>query len=67
MLAHMAFLEEHWAQIASTNPLDRVNKEIDRRSQLIGLFPNNAAIVRLARALLGESFGLGQNSCGFLG
>ena len=54
VLAHMAFPKEHWAQIASTNPLERVNKEIKRRSQVIGIFPNDAAIVRLVGALLDE-------------
>ena len=55
VLAHMAFPKEHWAQIASTNPLERVNKEIKRRSQAIGIFPNDAAIVRLVGALLDEA------------
>ena len=54
MLAHTTFPKEHWAQIASTNPFERVNKEIKRRSHVIGIFPNDAAIVRLAGALLGE-------------
>lgn len=54
VLAHMAFPKEHWAQIASTNPLERVNKEIKRRSHVIGIFPNDAAIVRLVGALLDE-------------
>ena len=54
VLAHMAFPKEHWPQIASTNPLERVNKEIERRARVIGIFPNDAAIVRLVGALLGE-------------
>ena len=40
VLAHMAFPKEHWARIGSTNPLERVNKEIKRRSHVIGIFPN---------------------------
>ena len=44
----------HWAQIASTNPLERVNKEIKGRSRVVGIFPNDAAIVRLVGALLIE-------------
>ena len=53
--AHMAVPKEHWSQIATnTNPLERVNKEIRRRSQVIGIFPNDAAIVRLVGALLDE-------------
>ena len=54
VLAHMAFPKEHWAQIASTNPLERVNKEIKRRSHVIGIFPNDAAIVRLVGPLLDQ-------------
>ena len=54
VLAFMAFPKEHWSQIASTNPLERVSKEIKRRSQVVGIFPNDAAIVRLVGALLIE-------------
>ncbi len=54
VLAHMGFPKEHWPQIASTNPLERVNKEIKRRARVIGIFPNDAAIVRLVGALLDE-------------
>ena len=50
----MAFPKEHWAQTASTNPLERVNNENNRRSQDIAMFPNGAAIVRLVGALLDE-------------
>lgn len=56
VLAYMAFPKDHWAQIASTNPLERVNKEIKRRADVIGIFPNNAAGIRLVGALM-----LGQN------
>ena len=54
VLAHMAFPREHWAQIASTNPLERVHKEIKRRTDVVGIFPDEAAIVRLVGALLAE-------------
>lgn len=54
VLAFMAFPKEHWPQIASTNPLERLNKEIKRRARVIGIFPNDAAIVRLVGALLDE-------------
>ena len=54
VLAFMAFPKEHWWQIATTNPLERVNKEIKRRSRVVGIFPNDAAIVRLVGALLIE-------------
>ena len=55
VLAYMAFPREHWAQIASTNPLERVNREIKRRADVIGIFPNDAAIVRLVGALMLET------------
>lgn len=54
VLAYMTFRKDHWAQIASTNPLERVNKEIKRRADVIGIFPNDAAIVRLVGALMLE-------------
>ena len=52
VLAFMGFPKEHRSQIASTNPIERVNNEIKRRSRVVGIFPNNAAIVRLVGALL---------------
>lgn len=54
VLAFMGFPKEHWPQLASTNPLERLNKEIKRRSRVVGIFPNNAAIVRLVGTLLDE-------------
>ncbi len=50
----MAFPREHWTQIASTNPLERLNGEIKRRSDVVGIFPNEPAIVRLVGALMLE-------------
>jgi transposase-like protein len=55
VLAYMDFPREHWAQISSTNPLERVNKEIKRRSDVVGIFPNDAAIIRLVGALMIET------------
>ena len=54
VLAYMAFPKDHWPQIASTNPLERLNKEIKRRTDVVGIFPNEAALVRLAGALMLE-------------
>lgn len=55
VLAYMDFPREHWPQIASTNPLERVNKEIKRRSDVVGIFPNDEAIIRLVGALMLET------------
>ena len=54
VLAFMDFPKEHWPQLASTNTLERLNKEIKRRSRVVGIFPNDASIMRLAGALLAE-------------
>ena len=54
VLAYTAFPREHWAQIASTNPLERLNGEIKRRSDVVGIFPNDRAVVRLVGALMLE-------------
>ena len=53
-LAFMAFPQEHWSKPRSTNPLERVNREIGRRSDVVGIYANDAALVRLAGALLIE-------------
>ncbi|TFD63782.1 hypothetical protein E3T47_13365 [Cryobacterium ruanii] len=54
LLAFAAFPRRHWRQIWSTNPLERVNKEIERRTDVVGVFPNSAALLRLARSVLIE-------------
>lgn len=53
--AFAAFPTSHWRRIWSTNPLERVNAEIKRRADVIGIFPNPEAIVRLAGAVLMET------------
>jgi len=52
--AYAAFPQAHWSKIASTNPLERVNKEIKRRCNVIGIFPNDASVLRLVGAVLAE-------------
>lgn len=54
LLAFMAFPKDHWSKLRSTNPLERVNREIGRRSDVIGIYPNDAALIRLASMLLLE-------------
>jgi putative transposase len=53
LLAHFAFPESHRRQIRSTNPLERLNKEIKRRTG-VGIFPNRAAVIRLVGMILAE-------------
>src|ERR1700733_9029061 len=54
VLAYMAFPKEHWPQIASTNPLERLNGEVKRRSNVVGIFPNERAAARRVGALMLE-------------
>jgi putative transposase len=54
VLAYMSFHKSHWSQIRSTNPLERLNREIKRRTNVASIFPNEAAVVRLVGAILLE-------------
>jgi transposase-like protein len=54
LLAFYRFPAVHWSKLRSTNPLERVNREIGRRADVVGIFPNDASAIRLAGALLIE-------------
>ena len=54
VLAFMAYPREHWAQLASTNPLEPLLKEIKRRALMVGIVPNDGSIIRLAGSLAVE-------------
>ena len=54
VLAYMAFPREHWTQIASTDPFERLNGEVKRRWDVVGIDPNDRAVIRLVGALMLE-------------
>ena len=54
VLAYMSFPPEHWVKLHSTNGLERLNGEVKRRTDVVGIFPNDEAIVRLVGSILLE-------------
>ena len=55
MLAFYASPREHWPKLRSTNPLERFNREIGRRTDVVGIFPDDASLVRLVSMLAIEA------------
>src|SRR6266566_1637625 len=54
LLAFYAFPADHWPKLRSTNPLERVNREIGRRTDVVGIFPNDKSLIRLAASVVIE-------------
>ena len=55
LLAFTSFPQAHWRKIWSTNPLERLNGEIKRRTNVVGIFPNDASVARLVTAVVVEA------------
>jgi len=55
VLAYMTFPKAHWSKLHSINPIERLNGEVKRRAEVVGIFPNEAAVNRLIGAILLEA------------
>ena len=54
VLSYLDFPEQHRSKLHSTNPLERLNKEVKRRARVVGIFPNEASVIRLVGAVLAD-------------
>jgi transposase-like protein len=55
ILAYMAFPSEHWTRLSSSNPLERLNREVKRRTDIVGVFPDQDSVIRLVGSVLMEA------------